>query len=708
PSDGSARSVANHWGVHASGSGAPANCFTPGGCYAAPVPGAEAREYQDMPQGTVGYAEAVALRDAKVVTGCKTTPPLFCPKCSLTRAEAVRFILRAGKVDVSNPPTTASFSDVATDSADYAYVETAKALGMTNGCGSGKFCPGDPLTRAAFARMLRVGADFLESDPATPTYSDVPRDHANYGDIETLVRRCAAEPCASGQFCPTATVERGEAAAMIARAFEIKAKSGCSPDPLEEELIASDDPGQMTDIDADGRTDVCMRTATGYDCHLSSGGVFATPLAGPAFSDSSGWADPSNYSTLRMNDFDGDGRADICARANKGIVCWYSDADGFSAGVDGPEWSDALGFNKNQYFTTLRSGDVNGDGRADLCIRTSTDFRCHLSTGRSFGDARIGPDFSDAAGFDHAARYGSIRLGDINGDKRDDVCALDGTALKCFVATDDGFGPPLTGPAWSDDDGFDQGARVLTLQLVDVDGDERADACIRTDTDFRCHLSTGTAFDDAHIGPALSDASGWSKYRYATTLRLADIDGDGDRDLCARAAAGMRCYPWESGTFGSAIVGPELSDAKGWGRERYFRTLRLSDVDGDGRADLCARAAKGLMCLPGTETGFSANPEDGPEWSDALGLWRVRYFSTLALSAPKRSGVPGPGGWGGGGNITPGGAGAGNASEDASEGGCGCRLSRSADDYGLLVALGFSLLLAARRRPTRRRRRFGS
>jgi hypothetical protein len=38
-----------------------------------------------------------------------------------------------------------------------------------------------------------------------------------------------------------------------------------------------------------------------------------------------------------------------------------------------------------------------------------------------------------------------------------------------------------------------------------------------------------------------------------------------------------------------------LTDAQGWNQPHYYKTIRLADVDGDGRAELVARGADEVM-----------------------------------------------------------------------------------------------------------------
>jgi peptidoglycan/xylan/chitin deacetylase (PgdA/CDA1 family) len=123
---------------------------------------------------------------------------------------------------------------------------------------------------------------------------------------------------------------------------------------------------------------------------------------------------------VQEGDVDGDGHADVCALRGDAVWCALGSRQGRAA----PQrWAPAQDFAGAR---VVRLGDVNGDGRADLCVRTARGLLCALSTGRGFLAASLWlAELGDAGGW--AAREVSIRLVDLDGDGRADVCA-DGEA----------------------------------------------------------------------------------------------------------------------------------------------------------------------------------------------------------------------------------------------------------------------------------------
>jgi len=126
----------------------------------------------------------------------------------------------------------------------------------------------------------------------------------------------------------------------------------------EQTLAAGAGPGQRrgsttSDVDGDGRADVCVREPAGLTCWLSGAG---DDVSLPLLADDNGWADLANALTLRMGDIDSDGRADVCARADAGVRCYMHAGGPFATSVNGPAWSDERGFDAERYVAFAAHG----------------------------------------------------------------------------------------------------------------------------------------------------------------------------------------------------------------------------------------------------------------------------------------------------------------------------------------------------------------
>lgn len=484
-----------------------------------------------------------------------------------------------------------------------------------------------------------------------------------------------------------------------------------------------------TDYNGDGRADACIRGEQGVSCSAGAETSLGDGELFVGLKDDSGWADVSNYATLRMGDVDGDGKADLCGRGNGAISCWTTTSEPLDNRIDGPTLSDEGGWNRPQYYSTIRLADVDGDGRDDLCARGAAGLRCYRSLGDGFGEVIQTNLFADGDGFGAADKYGTLRMGDIDGDGQADVCARDAEGIRCYLSDGNGFPTEVSGPAWDDSSGWWRPMYFTTIQLVDVDGDGRADLCARTSGDYRCHLSEGTSFGPAISKDILKNENGWSDPSNYGTVRLADIDGDGDTDLCARANARVYCWPWEGSGFGDRLDGPALSDEDGWNLDRKYGSLRLADVTGDSRADLCGLDDEGLYCFVSEGGGFGAKMA-GPAWA-GLGWMHPSVYGTLMLSGTARPPEPdagaagaagvdggpawpdsGAGGTGGSAGAGSGGSG-GSIGSDAgvdgspegawydasSDSGCGCSVPGRSGMEASALAVLLAWLVTRRRRP---------
>lgn len=391
---------------------------------------------------------------------------------------------------------------------------------------------------------------------------------------------------------------------------------------------------QNTDIDGDGIADICARGVAGVYCALSKSGDLSKASVILELTNDAGWNDVSNYGTIRFADYNNDGLADLCARDDAGVKCWLSTGTGFGEATESIPMADADGYNDVKYYSTIRFADINGDGRDDMCARFKEGFRCYPSLGNGWDNPIELGDMADAQGWGEPKYYSTIRMADVNGDGKMDVCGRGSAGFRCWISNGDSFEKDFVAAAWSNDNGWGYPRYYETIRMADLNGDHKADICARDSGGVVCHLSQGNTMGDAFRGPELKDASGWNDYDNYSTFRFGDINGDGMDDMCVRANARFVCYLSTGEGFGDSYAIDDFSDDNGWNKPEQYRTIRLADIDKDRQVEVCGRNADGIRCFHFNGSGFEGTPVLGPQWGDGSGWNKPEYYSTLRIGGP--------------------------------------------------------------------------
>jgi len=120
--------------------------------------------------------------------------------------------------------TGTKFADVPAGYWAAAWIEQLAAEGITGGCGNGNYCPDDVITRAQMAIfMLRAKHGSNYSPPAATgsSFTDVSSNYWAAAWIEQLAREAITGGCGSGIYCPDNPVNRAQMAVFLVRLFNL-------------------------------------------------------------------------------------------------------------------------------------------------------------------------------------------------------------------------------------------------------------------------------------------------------------------------------------------------------------------------------------------------------------------------------------------------------------------------------------------------------
>lgn len=165
-------------------------------------------------EGSVHEDAIYAIYEAGVTAGCSSTGPHpeYCPNQNVRRGQMAVFLSRA----VDLPQATQNYFD---DTNGAWYEDEANRMaeaGITQGCAEREYCGNDDITRAQMAVFLARAFDL---PPATQNYfSDT--NGAYYEDsANRLAEAGITLGCGDGKYCGQDPVTRGQMASFLARAL---------------------------------------------------------------------------------------------------------------------------------------------------------------------------------------------------------------------------------------------------------------------------------------------------------------------------------------------------------------------------------------------------------------------------------------------------------------------------------------------------------
>lgn len=176
--------------------------------------------FLDVAEAHPFYTEIGKLSARGVTLDCGSGN--YCPDATVTREQMAAFIIRALGDFNPPPPARQRFNDVPLTNPFYAFIEEMAVRQIMLGCGSGNYCPGQPVTHEQMAAfIIRVLGEFSPETPTSQRFDDVPPSNPFYAFIDRMAVRGITLGCSASPplYCPGQAVTRGQMAAFLVRAF---------------------------------------------------------------------------------------------------------------------------------------------------------------------------------------------------------------------------------------------------------------------------------------------------------------------------------------------------------------------------------------------------------------------------------------------------------------------------------------------------------
>lgn len=301
-----------------------------------------------------------------------------------------------------------------------------------------------------------------------------------------------------------------------------------------------------------------FQAGTNYDDDFGNDGFFTSTCENPTqVQGIQAWG---GISYIRLGDFNGNGRLDIASPHGPWVLVKTTDPEFFNDFTNclrhlspAPVTNEWGGAN----YTWV--GDFNGDRRDDIASASGQLVYMKISTGSGFASQRWGLNFPLVMTVPNPLWGGSdyTWVADFNGDNKDDIASAVGGSVRVHLSTGSGSSG-FASQVWGVTNEWASGAWT---RIGDFNGDGKDDIASANGASVYMKLSSGSGF----ISQTWSVANTWGAASYTW---VADFNRDGRSDIAsANGAAGVVHMKLSQGTHFSSVDWPVTIN--NWGGAQY-------------------------------------------------------------------------------------------------------------------------------------------
>ena len=335
----------------------------------------------------------------------------------------------------------------------------------------------------------------------------------------------------------------------------------------------------LADVNGDGRPDLVATNPNNDEVLVR---INTTP-AGPAGVTTPTFGTVASFQVgllpraVVVGDLNGDGRADL-AVANRN-----AETVSVLRNTTAPGALTASFAGQNVFFAnisrSLALGDVDGDGRADLVVGDEgSDHFDVLINATAPGATTF--SFAGYENFAPGLEFDAVALGDLNGDGRPDVAAVQSSGNTASVFLN--ITKPGAAPSFSPATTYATGTGPNHLAVADLDGNGRPELLVANSGSDNVSVFRNLT---APAEPAPSFAAQVGFGGSGGDVIAADFNGDGWPDL-AVTNSGSANVSVHLNTAAPGAASPSYAPKNDFATGALPLSVTAADFNGDGRPDL--------------------------------------------------------------------------------------------------------------------------
>ena len=271
--------------------------------------------------------------------------------------------------------------------------------------------------------------------------------------------------------------------------------------------------GAAADYDGDGRVEVLVTSPWGIGILRQSGATMVPAMMAPNGTRFGGWLlNTADNSFGPVGDFDGDGHAEILVTSPWGIGMLKLVGGTLTAVMLAPNGTRFGGWLLNTADNSFGPvGDFDGDGRAEILIRSPWGIGVFKLAGSTFSVPMMAPNGTRFGGWLLNTTDNSFGpAGDFNGDRRKDILVTSPWGMGLFTLAGSTFNVPMMAPNGTRFGGWLLNTADNQLgSAADYDGDRRAEILVTSPWGIGILKQVGASLSAPMMAPNGTRFGGW-------------------------------------------------------------------------------------------------------------------------------------------------------------------------------------------------------